>query len=385
MRTFTNNGMIRILPGNAGISDYLEARPYQLLYSEQDGPYLVPATLQDAAPVFGPINGKETKVFEAYDRHPGIILSGEKGLGKSLFSRRLAHMAMKRGMPVILVDNRAKNIATFIATLDQPSMFLLDEFEKNFKIRDMSNGDEDTGAQLQFLSLLDGTDGAKRLVIITCNDTSDLSQFFMDRPGRFYYHFQFRYPTADEAEEFIRYCGLEGHDDEVTRLAALGTLIGFSYDALRAIVEELKAGYTLDETLADLNVAGRCQERTADVKVAFKDGVVCTGYCSLDFADEWSDDFELYIQRKRGNTRRQRADDIGNLVLRINALRETGDGVEKRYVLDNPNENVKWSWYDTDKVKATDEAPPEIDSLELVLRPLWTFKGGLQHALGMFM
>lgn len=389
MKTITNNGMIRILPGNAGIADFLEPRPYQLLYDQNIGPFLVPASLQEASPIFGPMKGKEKKVFDAYDRHSsntGIILSGEKGLGKSLFSRSLAHIAMERGMPIIMVDSRARDIATFIATLDQPTMFLLDEFEKHFKIRDL-NGDEDTGGQLQFLSLLDGTDGAKRLVVITCNDTYDLSQFFLDRPGRFYYNLQFTYPGAEEAREFIRYCGLEGHDEEVQRLSSLGTLIGFSYDALRAIVEELKVGYSLDETLADLNVAGRCRDRYADIKVTFADGTLGEGYTNLDFDDEWSEDFRITSSNKTNNrsNKHYRAYDLGCMYIRINAMREDPeDPTHRRYTVHKPNDNVKWDWWDDEKLGIKDDSQPKIKDIEVLLRPTWTFKGGMNTAMHMF-
>lgn len=390
MKVITTNGRLRILPGDAGIGDLIKPGVYQLLYDDNTGPFLQETSLQQATELFGPMKGKEEKVFEAYDRHKGntgIILNGPKGLGKSLFSRRLAHIAISRSMPVILVDSRARCIADFVAAVDQQVMYLLDEFEKHFKIKDL-NGDEDTGAQLQFLSMLDGTDGAKRLVVITCNDTYDLSQFFLDRPGRFYYNFTFPYPNAAEAETFIRYQGLEGHDEEVKRMSTLGTLMGFSYDALAAIVEELKAGYTLDETLEDLNVAGRCSDRTADVKITFASGEEAEGYTDIDFSDDKTGCFYIYSTGKRQGPGKRRYNDgrMGELQIKTHGLHEIpGDKDHIQYTVHEPDDNVVWDWWDASRFKdGSDDTPPSIKEIQVKLRPFYGGKTGLGNAMCMF-
>ena len=47
---------------------------------------------------------KVIHAFEIFERSLGTILSGDKGLGKSIFAKMLCQKAIEKGYPVIIVD-----------------------------------------------------------------------------------------------------------------------------------------------------------------------------------------------------------------------------------------------------------------------------------------
>ena len=60
-----------------------------------------------------------------------MILSGHKGIGKSLFAKLLSIEAIRNGIPVIIADKYIPGIAAYIESIDQRVMVLFDEFDKN--------------------------------------------------------------------------------------------------------------------------------------------------------------------------------------------------------------------------------------------------------------
>lgn len=189
---------------------------------------------------------KTLATFAAFDRNMGIILSGPKGAGKSLFARLLAERGRERNLPMIIVDTAYNDLSSFLSLIKQECIILFDEFEKTF--------DDEEGEQDKLLSLFDGIDTGKKLFVLTCNETRFLSEYFLNRPGRFHYHFEFGAPTSEDISEYL--------EDNLTADAKLAIpdilraswASEFTYDILRAITFELNQGYSLSETLEDLNI-----------------------------------------------------------------------------------------------------------------------------------
>ena len=134
--------------------------------------------------IYGQHLDKVKKVLNAMDkmnRNLGVILSGDKGIGKSLFSKCLGLKARKKGIPVILVNEYNEGIANFLEEIEQTVMILFDEYDKTFN-------DKKYNCQAEMLSLFDGVSAGKKLFVITCNEIQSLSQYLINRPGRFHYH-----------------------------------------------------------------------------------------------------------------------------------------------------------------------------------------------------
>lgn len=232
--------------------------------------------------VYGSYQKKADKIINTFNhlnRNMGVILSGPKGVGKTMFSRILAVKAREEKLPLLLVDTPYPGLSDFISTIKQECIVLFDEFEKNFYAK---NGDDDSSPQTSLLSLFDGLDNGKKLFIITCNDIYKLNQYFINRPGRFHYHFSFANPTPEEVEEYMK----DKLDKDIaakylSEIVGLAELGNFTYDILRAIAFELNQGYSLSETLEDLNIKA---ERYLPIimKVLLTDGKMFEGNSCID-------------------------------------------------------------------------------------------------------
>lgn len=123
--------------------DGLPAQTYTVCFSQMTGFFLkVRPDLVVKEPVYGVHPEKAEKVlrsFKVFQRNLGVILSGDKGIGKSLFARLLSAKAVEAGYPVIIVDQAFPGIASYIESIEQEVVFLFDEFDKIFG----SNHDSD--------------------------------------------------------------------------------------------------------------------------------------------------------------------------------------------------------------------------------------------------
>ena len=248
--------------------------------------------------VFGVHEEKARKVLRSYadfQRSLGVILSGPKGIGKSLFARLLCQNAIADGIPVIVVDRYVSGIAQFISSIRQEVLILFDEFDKTFG--KLKNG-EGEDPQAGLLSLFDGTEGGKRLFVVTCNELRNLNDFLINRPGRFHYHFRFDNPSADEVRDYLNYLLDDGHKDQIERVVAFSGRIGLNYDCLRAIAFELNHGESFDTALKDLNIVNLDPERY-DFTLSFEDGTILRHMNqSIDlYSGAESENVSLYTMR----------------------------------------------------------------------------------------
>ena len=214
---------------------------------------------------------KVMNTFNHLDRNMGVILSGPKGVGKTMFARRLAELGKEQGLPLILVDAPYPGIEDFIESIEQECIVLFDEFEKTFR----KERDEEGGPQERLLSLFDGIDGGKKLYVITCNRVSGLNEYFLNRPGRFHYHFILSTPTGDEVREYMEDNLDADARKYIDNIVTLSSMSAFTYDVLRAIAFELNLGNSLSETMMDLNIE-RERYLSLRFKIIFTNGVVAT-------------------------------------------------------------------------------------------------------------
>lgn len=219
--------------------------------------------------IYGSSSAKVDKVMKSYhlmDRNFGVLLSGQKGIGKSLFVRLVADRAILDSLPVIVVSSAIPGLADFISSIDQDCVVIFDEFEKTFAKQ------EDWNPQDELLSLFDGIDGGHKLFIVTCNKLEDISQYMLNRPGRFHYHFAMCAPAQDEVREYMLDKVLPEYQEAIEDVVNLSGVIDMPYDFLRAICFELNQGYSLKEAMSDLNIT-RVNHMKFDIKLYLSNGL----------------------------------------------------------------------------------------------------------------
>ena len=219
--------------------------------------------------IYGSSSAKVDKVMKSYhlmDRNFGVLLSGQKGIGKSLFVRLVADCAIQDSLPVIVVSSAIPGLADFISSIDQDCVVIFDEFEKTFAKQ------EDWNPQDELLSLFDGIDGGHKLFIVTCNKLEDISQYMLNRPGRFHYHFAMCAPAQDEVREYMMDKVLPEYQEAIDDVVNLSGVIDMPYDFLRAICFELNQGYSLKEAMSDLNIT-RVNRMKFDIKLYLSNGL----------------------------------------------------------------------------------------------------------------
>jgi hypothetical protein len=207
----------------------------------------------------------------------GVMLTGEKGSGKTLLTKQISVDAMSRGIPTIAINQPwcGENFNAFIQMIDQPTVILFDEFEKVYDRED----------QEKMLTLLDGVYPSKKLFLITTNDKWRVNEHMRNRPGRIYYMIDFKGLDAEFIREYCEDCLKDKrHIDTICRLASVFNQ--FNFDMLKAMVEEMnRYGETPQEVMALLNTRPEFSSETK-YKVDLQIGGLEIGTDMLS-GDEW--------------------------------------------------------------------------------------------------
>lgn len=280
MNIVKSSGKFQIYGSEIETHRQLPVGTYDLNFNKLQGFYLTErAPLSVTEKVYGNSTARTEKIlktFKSVGRNLGVILSGQKGIGKTMFAKVLAEAATKQDIPVINVGNYLPGISSFMEDLRQEVLVLFDEFEKTFR-----EGD-DSDPQEELLSMFDGTNTGKKLFVITCNDTNKLNTYLLNRPGRFHYHFTFDVPTQDEIEEYLRDNLKPTYRKAIDSVLKFSAISELTYDCLRAITQELNSGYSLAETVQDLNI-DKSNAPSFMIKMYFTDGSVAESTCREEF------------------------------------------------------------------------------------------------------
>ena len=280
----------------------LPAQSYVVRFSERRGFFLEKYNDMDIKEpkVYGVHEEKVNKVlnmFEKQDRNLGVILSGDKGIGKSLFAKMLANAAIQKGIPMIVVDRYVPGLASYIEDIEQEVMVLFDEFDKTFG--EVKSREGEASPQTNLLSLFDGLSAGKKLFVVTCNELRKLNEYLINRPGRFHYHFRFEYPSANEIRAYLEDKMEVEYYSEIDNVVSFANKISLNYDCLRAIATELNTGLTFSEAIKDLNIINT-EQQLYNIMLRYNNGSVFRAQnISLDmFGDD--DDRCIYMYDKRG-------------------------------------------------------------------------------------
>ena len=254
--------------------DSIPPYTYNVRFDEMTGFYLkARSKLTVNEKIYGVHPEKAEKVlksFSMFERNLGVILSGEKGIGKSLFARLLAGKAQDAGYPILVIDQFIPGISNYIQSIDQEVVFLFDEFDKTFG--GVRPGDNETDPQASLLSMFDGTSDGKKLFIITCNSLNKLNDFLVNRPGRFHYHFRFGYPSIEAVQEYLVDKLEAEYHSEIPKVVLFSQKVALNYDCLRAIAFELNLGLPFEQAIQDLNIINMGSEQY-DVFLHYCNGV----------------------------------------------------------------------------------------------------------------
>ncbi|WP_051846916.1 AAA family ATPase [Streptomyces sp. NRRL F-5053] len=290
-----SGGQFRFYDDTVQIYDQLPVATYTIDFSPTSGYSL--RQVAPLAPVAETVYGSHTdrvkrivRGYDAMDRSVGVILSGDKGMGKSLMIRMLAEAARSQlNLPTVLVQHATPGLASFLDELGE-AIVVFDEFEKVFSADEDSNAaDEDSNAQNQFLSLFDGMSATKRLYVVSVNELHRVSAYMLNRPGRFHYHMSFEYPETEAVAQYVRDQVQDVTEDQIEEVVDFSRKFDINFDHLRAIAFELSLGEPFADFIGDLNIK-RTGDRGSDyvtgsITWANGDAQVISGFIDLFESD----------------------------------------------------------------------------------------------------
>ena len=215
------------------------------------------------AKMYGDLPQNTNRIMQTFLDRPaatGVMLTGEKGSGKTLLSKNVCIELAKQGIPTIVINApwHGDKFNTFMQSIEQPCVIVFDEFEKTY----------DSEQQESILTLLDGVFPSKKLFMLTCNDKWRVDQHMRNRPGRIYYMLDFK---GLGAEFITEYCNDNlketSHINTICKIASL--FAEFNFDMLKAVVEEMnRYNETPQEALRMLNAKPEFDQGTRyDVKL----------------------------------------------------------------------------------------------------------------------
>ncbi len=244
-----------VLGEDAKVIDKLPVATYRVNFSMNSGFSLDKVkdsfTIPNNQKVFGNRESKVEmidKAFQASKNSVGLLLTGEKGIGKTLFARMVSTKMASHGIATVIVDGnslgKASSLASYLDTLPSNIMIMFDEYEKVF----------DNEMQSAMLGLFDGMSNSKRLYVVTANDTYKLSDYIKGRPGRFLFDIQFKFLSEDDVEEYVKYFIPEISKGELNFARNLATIYSINYDILNALVRMKHIGYKFSDSIESLNL-----------------------------------------------------------------------------------------------------------------------------------
>jgi hypothetical protein len=252
MARFLKNGNTYMVASEEAmdIRDELPAGNYTIKEQPMGGPLYL-EHIDDFKPiskVYGDCLKNTDRIIRTFLDRPastGVMLTGEKGSGKTLLTKNVAIELANKGIPTIVVNApwHGDKFNSFIQTITQPCAILFDEFEKTY----------DRDQQEAILTLLDGVFPSKKLFLMTTNDKYRVDYHMRNRPGRIFYMLDFKGLDGTFISEYcLDNLKNTSHIEKIVNISSL--FAEFNFDMLKALVEEMnRYDETPQESLRMLN------------------------------------------------------------------------------------------------------------------------------------
>ena len=270
--TFAYNGShVSISNSNdvAVMKDKLDVGTYALKFDQDSGKFYLDIIedFEISHTLYGDIDHNADRILSTFldrGKSTGVLLTGEKGMGKSLLLKQTCIKAKSLGIPTIVINTPflGETFNQFIQAVSiHPVLIIFDEFEKIYNIA------EDRHCQGKLLTLLDGTYNSNSLFIFTSNDRYGIDTHMINRPGRIFY--LFKYNTLDE-EVVKQYCQDKLIDkSKIQSVISLSKIISnFNFDSLASLIQEMnRYNETVEQVLGYLNIEIQNSQRRYDMKL----------------------------------------------------------------------------------------------------------------------
>ena len=193
---YKKDSIVKLLPEGGQALRTLPFGAYTIELT-QSGIILAEMEMPDRIPLVGLAEQSVRICSSSWNALPenvnmSAMFTGISGTGKSKSCIAIAHELQ---LPIIYCFGTPQGIIMDVLSyLDGPVMLFFDEFEKNYN-KDQSEA---------LLPMFDGLKTpVKVFFAITMNETSGISRYMINRPGRVRYDFKFNAVTVQEAMEFI--------------------------------------------------------------------------------------------------------------------------------------------------------------------------------------
>ena len=255
MANFIKNGN-KIIPFPKGLEYELEpGKVYDLLIKTVWGERVTKFTLNGEMNLPPTVyQTKKDKIFvdrvlknfnHSGKNTTGVLLTGDKGTGKSVTAKILAEKAK---LPIVVInpEMEEKYLEEFFKEFDQPVCILFDEVDKSFN----------TNKMLTFLDGMHKT--AKKLVIMTANDEDNLSDYIKNRCSRirYYRHYNMLEDAKEYAELICKEKSVENIEEIVNFI--VNNIKYPSIDNISSFIDEViftkEWNLSLNEVLEFMNI-----------------------------------------------------------------------------------------------------------------------------------
>ena len=185
---------------------------------------------------------KIIKTFKTRSKSTSVLLEGKKGTGKTLLSRNISKELLKEGISTIIVNDKydGNKINEFLSSIKEEVLVIFDEFDKFYSYTGEEQSKKDLNSiQRSLFQLFEGNFQVKKYFIIIANEVRRISDYFLGRPGRVFYHIQYNGLEEKEVEEYVNDKISNKKNKEVVMklLKILGENV--TYDILDGICEEV--------------------------------------------------------------------------------------------------------------------------------------------------